>query len=235
MKSDAITGKKVRLYIRRCFPILLLFLSSCMSDPFIREELPDLPENISVRKVIQFKQIQLQSRLTVEGVFFSFSCLCMIRINNDKMTAAGLLPSGIKLFQIRTEGEKIVELYFREGTPFAEKKMKKWGKDLMKDFRNIFCVKDFTYHGLPVGFEKNHTGKTLELIHPGSGLRLVYGTEKMRLLKKSQKNQSENWQTSYYRCIVKGSGIYPTQIVYRNRNAPYRLVFRVYDWQTGTE
>lgn len=223
-----------RILLAAAVPVLLAGLCACRSEVFTREELPDLCEKIvkqreSLPPQKAPRERMIQCRLVIEKFLFSISSVCMIHIQGQKITAAALLPAGIKLFEVSGTPEKVERFYFPESMPLAGDDPEKSAAQLLKDLHNIFHTESFTYRKCPPGFHRKRTKKILHLIHPEKGIRLQYGYHDLRLLKKSEKNQSSNWQTYYYRCIVKGPGLYPVQIVYQNKKGGYSLIFRVYD------
>lgn len=212
---------------------VLLISSSCRSYPFEFAdmcEFPDGTEPVICRKAAP-SGYMVQANMVMENIFFSFSGIMMLRKQGGNLSLAVMLPAGAKVLEASGKAGVPEKWYFMPGMLPENTEQEKVAAMLLRDMANIFGDGSFVYRGKTPGTEERYSSGGLETNHPATGEKRLYGSEKWRLMRKSVKNRSCDWQSCYFRCIVSDGWLYPDQIVYDNNVERYRIVLRVQGFQ----
>lgn len=219
--------------LKRMTALLLLLLTSCSSVPFeyADYEILDSRMPLKAHEPAQWKRIALQTSMTIEYPFYSTSLICVMQCDAKVMSLAAMLPAGVKFMEISGTAEKLEKWYFMPGFIDDQNKQQKMAVSLLQDFSRIFLNDHFLYPGKIPGSEVERCRRGVLMTLPEQGEKRFYGSQRLRLMKKSVKNKECNWQSEYFRCNVNNGFIYPDRIVYENKANGYRLILRVHDFQ----
>lgn len=220
-------------------PALLgVMLNGCLSYKSVPFEFADM-QKLSDRDIVPeparepFQKFALQVGMVIDFYFSEMSALCMLQVNGDQMILAAFAPAGAKLMEISGTPGKAEKYSFMPGFMGGEVQQKKFASQLLQDLANIFMNESFLYRGEISGVQQTRTSWGIEQYDPQLNERRFYGSNRLRLMKKLLKNKHSDWQSRYFRCIIKNDVVYPDQIVYDNYTDRYRLILRVHDFQAG--
>ena len=220
-------------------PVLTgMMLCGCLSYKSVPFEFADM-QKLSDRDIVPeparepLQKFALQSGMVIDFYFSEMSALCMLQVNGEQMVLAAFAPAGAKLMEISGTPGKAEKYSFMPGFIGDEALQKKFASQLLQDLANIFINESFLYRGEISGISQERTSCGIEQHDPRLNERRFYGSNRLRLMKKSLKNKHSDWQSRYFRCIIKNDVVYPDQIVYDNYTDCYRLILRVHDFQAG--
>jgi len=228
------------------FAVLLLPLLfaavSCDSLPYEYEPIPPLEETDwpLYRDAVQppaepMKSFAFQGRVTFEYKFFSQATLCAVSFDeaSGELRVAAFSPSGGKLFELAGTEDALAEYWFMPVDFLTDHEEEAAGY-ILDDFFHIFGGLD-PYRGAKSGAEETvkKGEKIIRRERSGNGdeeLVSEFWGHKLHVMEKYYfKNESIDWQSRYFRYIVKDTVIFPEIIVYDNKKHGYRLILSVSD------
>jgi predicted exporter len=222
------------------FPaFLLLHLSACNSLPYEYEPVPPLTETEwpLYRDAVQppsepMKPFAFQGRVTIEYKFFSQATLCAVSYDESgELRVAAFSPSGGKLFEIAGTADALADFWFIP-VDFLDGHEKEAAGFILEDFFNIFSHLEPWRGAKPGASEDIENGKKIIRREPfgndgGEVVSEFWGTNLPVMNKYYFKNETIDWQSWYFRYIVKDAIFFPEIIVYDNNKHGYRLILSV--------
>ena len=229
-------------------PVFLLFASSaCRSLPYDYEPVPPLTETDwpLYRDAVQppaapMQPFAFQGKVTIEYKFFSQATLCAVSYDESgELRVAAFSPSGGKLFELAGTADALADFWF---VPFdiLDGHEKEAAGFILEDFFNIFSHLE-PWRGAKAGAtETIDDGKKIIRRETsgddGGELVSEFWGPKLPVMNKYYfKNESIDWQSWYFRYIVKDTVIFPEIIVYDNNKHGYRLILSVSDYFEDSE
>ena len=220
---------------------ILPFMTSCNSLPYEYEPIPPLTETEwpLYRDEVQspaepMKPFAFQGKVTFEYKFFKQATLCAVSYDESgEMRVAAFSPSGGKLFELAGTADELADYWFLP-VDFLEGHEKEAAEFIVEDFFNIFSGLD-TWRGVKPGAKETvKDGEKIirrEVSENGSGelVSEFWGKNLPVMTKYYFKNESIDWQSWYFRYIIKNTAIFPEIIVYDNKKHGYRLILSVSD------
>ena len=180
------------------------------------------------------KPFAFQGKVTIEYKFFSQATLCAVSCDDSgELRVAAFSPSGGKLFELAGTADALGDFWFMP-VDFLDGHEKEAAGFILEDFFHIFGGLD-PWRGAKPGAEE--TIKNDEKIirrepsEDGSGTLVseFWGNKLPVMTRYYFKNESIDWQSWYFRYIVKDTVIFPEIIVYDNYKHGYRLILSVSD------
>jgi predicted exporter len=234
------TARPIKTVLLAFLPvILLLHVSACNSLPYEYEPIPPLTETEwpLYRDAVQppagpMKPFAFQGRVTIEYKFFSQATLCAVSYGESgEMRIAAFSPSGGKLFEIAGTSDALADFWFMP-VDFLEGHEKEAAGFILEDFFNIFSRLDPWRGTMPGATETVRDEKKIVRREPsenggGETVSEFWGTKLPVMSKYYFKNETIDWQSWYFRYIVKDTIIFPEIIVYDNNKHGYRLILSV--------
>jgi len=236
-------GKRLKSVVPAILLLPVLFsVVACNSLPYEYEPIPPLEETEwpLYRDAVQppagpMKPFAFQGRVTFEyGRFFSQATLCAVSYDESgELRVAAFSPSGGKIFELAGTKDALSEYWFMPIDFLTDHEEEAAGY-ILADFFRIFDDLD-PWRGVKSG--------TSEIIKDSNKIirREPVGTDgdeqvcefwgpKLPVMTKYYfKNESIDWQSWYFRYIVKDTVIFPEIIVYDNLKHGYRLILSVSD------
>jgi len=224
---------------------LLLLTSACRSLPYDYEPIPPLTETDwpLYRDAVQppagpMKPFAFQGRVTFEYKFFKQATLCAVSYDESgELRVAAFSPSGGKIFELAGTEDILADYWFMP-IDFLEGHEEEAAGFILEDFFHIFGGLD-PWRGVKPGATENVKDDSRiirrEPVKNGDGdgdeaLVIEFWGPKLRVMGKSYfKNETIDWQSWYFRYIVKDTTIFPEIIVYDNYKHGYRLILTVSD------
>ena len=220
---------------------ILPFMTSCTSLPYEYDPIPPLTETEwpLYRDEVQppaepMKPFAFQGKVTFEYKFFKQATLCAVSYDESgEMRVAAFSPSGGKLFELAGTADELADYWFLP-VDFLEGHEKEAAEFIVEDFFNIFSGLD-TWRGVKPGAKETvKDGEKIirrEVSENGSGelVSEFWGKNLPVMTKYYFKNESIDWQSWYFRYIIKNTAIFPEIIVYDNKKHGYRLILSVSD------
>lgn len=221
--------------------VVLPFLSACNSLPYEYEPIPPLAETDwpLYRDAVQppaapMKPFAFQGKVTIEYKFFSQATLCAVSYDESgELRVAAFSPSGGKLFELAGTADALADFWFMP-VDFLDGHEKEAAGFILEDFFHIFGGLD-PWHGAKKGAEETikNDKKIIrrESSEDGSGTLFseFWGNKLPVMTRYYFKNETIDWQSWYFRYIVKDTVIFPEIIVYDNYKHGYRLILSVSD------
>lgn len=207
---------------RILFPLFLtLFLAGCKSTPFEHPEYAPVPSAFKPETTPE--KFMFQSRMTLDFGLHEMASLVMAAFDGNQLSVAATTPAGVKWMELSGRPGAAEKWYFYPN-PHWPRNPKEAADVLLQDFANIFL-------NPPVSAKRTLRGGMLIQDTPDAETRVFAGNPP-RLIKKMSGNSSSDWQSGYFRYIIKnGTPVFPDRIVYDNFRTGYRLIFRVYSYQ----
>lgn len=200
---------------------LILFLAGCKSSPFEHPEYAPVPSAFQPEETPE--KFMFQSRMTVDFGWYEMASIVMAAFDGTHISVAAATPAGVKWMELSGRPGAAEKWYFYPN-PHWPRNPKEAADVLLQDFANIFLNPSLKA-------EQTLRDGTLILSVPEAETR-IYAGNPPRLIKKMLRNSSSDWQSGYFRYIIKnGKPVFPDRIVYDNFRTGYRLIFRVYSYQ----
>ncbi len=142
----------------------------------------------------------------------------------NSLGVAGFTPMGVKIFEIKSAGEKFEYAF---SFPQIEKKIDpgKFAHGMAEDVRRIYLGR------VPQASAEVVKAKDRIYYRQASGkgaLEFVFGGPEMALVEKRyREGRRELWRVRYFEYRAKGSKIYPSKIFFENRVRKYSLALRL--------
>ena len=220
---------------------LLFAAVSCNSLPYEYEPVPPLEETDwhLYRNAVQppagpMKPFAFQGRVTFEYKFFSQATLCAVSYDESgELRVAAFSPSGGKIFELAGTKDALAEYWFMPIDFLADHEEEAAGY-ILEDFFHIFDGLE-PWRGVKNGASETiRDNKKIIRREPcgngGDELVSEFWGQNLRVMNKYYfKNESIDWQSWYFRYIVKDTVIFPEIIVYDNLKHGYRLILSVSD------
>ena len=221
------------------------FLSACHSLPYEYEPIPPLTETDwpLYRDAVQppaepMKPFAFQGRVTFEYKFFKQATLCAVSYDESgELRVAAFSPSGGKLFELAGTADALADYWFMP-IDFLEGHEEEAAGFILADFFHIFDNLE-PWRGVKTGATEivKDNCKIIRREPAGNGdgdgeetLVSEFWGPKLHVMGKSYfKNETIDWQSWYFRYIVKDTTIFPEIIVYDNYKHGYRLILTVSD------
>ena len=239
--------KRIPSPLKNALPLLAVlllpaFLAACNSLPYEYDPIPPLEETVwpEYQDAVQpprkpMRPFAFQGKVTFEYKFFSQATLCAVSYDESgELRVAAFSPSGGKLFELAGTADELGDFWF---IPFdvLEGHEKEAAGFILQDFFHIFggldpwrgklaCATENVKDGCKIVREEpseNGPG-TLVTEYWGPGL-YVMGKKYLK------ENGRIDWQSWYFRYIVKDTLVFPEIIVYDNHEHGYRLILSVSD------
>ena len=222
-------------------PFLLFSAAACRSLPYEYEPIPPLTETEwpLYRDAVQppsspMRPFAFQGRVTIEYKFFSQATLCAVSYDESgELRVAAFSPSGGKIFELAGTADALADFWFMP-IDVLDGHEKEAAGFILEDFFNIFsCLEP--WRGAKTGMSETiRDGKKIIRREPSGddGGETVYefwGPKLPVMNKYYFKNENIDWQSWYFRYIVKDTVIFPEIIVYDNNKHGYRLILSVSD------
>lgn len=221
--------------------VVLPFLAACKSLPYEYEPIPPLAETDwpLYRDAVQppaapMKPFAFQGKVTIEYKFFSQATLCAVSYDESgELRVAAFSPSGGKLFELAGTADALADFWFMP-VDFLDGHEKEAAGFILEDFFHIFGGLD-SWRGAKKGAEETikNDRKIIrrEPSEDGSGTLVseFWGNKLPVMTRYYFKNETIDWQSWYFRYIVKDTVIFPEIIVYDNYKHGYRLILSVSD------
>lgn len=236
------TSVPLKAFLFTLIPAFLFFTASaCRSLPYEYDPVPPLTETewLLYRDKAQppaepMKPFSFQGRVTFEYKFFKQATLCAVSYDKSgEMRVAAFSPSGGKIFEIAGTSDALADYWFMP-IDFLEGHEEEAAGYILADFFNIFSRLD-PWRGVKTGATENvkDDSKIIrrEPVGDGGGelVSEFWGTKLPVMGKYFFKNETIDWQSWYFRYIVKDTVIFPEIIVYDNYKHGYRLILTVSD------
>ena len=224
------------------FAVLLLpaFLAACSSLPYEYDPIPPLKETVwpEYKDAVQpprqaMRPFAFQGKVTFEYKFFSQATLCAVSYDESgELRVAAFSPSGGKLFELAGTADELADFWF---IPFdvLDGHEKEAAGFILQDFFHIFGGLDPWRGKLPGATEKVKDGCRIVREEPSENgpetLVCEYWGPDLCLMNKKylKENGRIDWQSWYFRYIVKDTLVFPDIIVYDNHEHGYRLILSV--------
>ena len=232
----------VRTLLLSLVPAFLLpVLPACRSLPYDYDPVPPLTETDwpLYRDAVQppaapLKPFAFQGRVTFEYSFFKQATLCAVSYEETgELRVAAFSPSGGKIFEIAGTEDALADFWFMP-IDFLEGHEEEAAGFILKDFFNIFGGLD-PWRGVKNGATENVKDDSKIIRREpfgddGGELVSEFWGPKLHVMGKYYfKNETIDWQSWYFRYIVKDTVIFPEIIVYDNNKHGYRLILTVSD------
>ena len=229
-------------------PTLLGVLVSCNSLPYEYEPVPPLEETLwpLYRDAVQppaepMKAFAFQGRVTFEYKFFSQATLCAVSYDDGsgELRVAAFSPSGGKIFELAGTQDALAEYWFMPIDFLTDHEEEAAGY-ILQDFFRIFGGLDPWRGVRPGASESVKDGKKIIRREPcgndGDEVVSEFWGQNLHVMNKYYfKSESIDWQSWYFRYIVKDTVIFPEIIVYDNLKHGYRLILSVSDFFEDSE
>ncbi len=222
-------------------PAFLPFTTACHSLPYEYDPVPPLTETEwpLFRDKVQppaepMKPFAFQGKVTFEYKFFKQATLCAVSYDETgELRVAAFSPSGGKIFELAGTADALADFWFM---PIAvlDGHEKEAAGFILADFFHIFTRLD-PWRGVKTGATENvKDGSKIIRREPfgddGGELVSEFWGPKLPVMGKYYfKNETIDWQSWYFRYIVKDAVIFPEIIVYDNYKHGYRLILTVSD------
>ena len=221
-------------------PVFLLAnASACRSLPYEYDPVPPLTETDwpLYRDAVQppagpMKPFAFQGRVTIEYKFFSQATLCAVSYDESgELRIAAFSPSGGKLFEIAGTENALADFWFMP-VDFLDGHEEEAAGYILEDFFHIFSDLEPWRGARPGASESVEKGEKIVRREPsgndgGEIVSEFWGTKLPVMNKYFFKNETIDWQSWYFRYIVKDTVIFPEIIVYDNNKHGYRLILSV--------
>lgn len=211
---------------------LMVLLSGCASVPFKAVPLSRV-EKWDPQAVRQnFKnRIAEKYEVTESGQFQygrrKFSLLAYTRADEaaDTIASAGFTPVGMKVFELKTEGDK-TESSFSLPTQVEKKvDLRKMEAAMAEDMRRVY------FERVPPGNAVVSKKKDRIVYEAPSGpgtVQWVFGGPDQALIEKNyHENGKEIWRGRYFSYQTKDGKLYPDRVYYENFSRKYKLTLRL--------
>ena len=239
--------KRIPSSLKKALPLLAvlllpIFLAACNSLPYEYDPIPPLEETVwpEYKDAVQpprqaMRPFAFQGKVTFEYKFFSQATLCAVSYDESgELRVAAFSPSGGKLFELAGTADELGDFWF---IPFdvLEGHEKEAAGFILQDFFHIFGGLDPWRGKLPGATENVKDGCKIIREEPSENGRetLVceyWGPDLCLMNKKYLKENGRiDWQSWYFRYIVKDTLVFPEIIVYDNHEHGYRLILTVSD------
>ncbi len=224
---------------------LLFLTSACHSLPYEYDPIPPLTETewTLYRDKVQppagpMKPFAFQGKVTFEYKFFKQATLCAVSYDGSgELRVAAFSPSGGKIFELAGTKDALADYWFMP-IDFLDGHEEEAAGFILADFFHIFGGLD-PWRGVKTGateiVKDNSKIIRREPVGDGDGdvkeeLATEFWGTKLPVMGKSYfKNETIDWQSWYFRYIVKDATIFPEIIVYDNYKHGYRLILTVSD------
>lgn len=218
---------------------LLLNTAACRSLPYEYDPVPPLTETEWTlrRDAVQppaepMKPFAFQGKVTFEYKFFKQATLCAVSYDDSgELRVAAFSPSGGKIFELAGTEDALADYWFMP-IDVLEGHEEDAAGFILEDFFHIFSRLD-PWRGAKSGatetVEDNEKIIRREPFGDGGGeLVSEFWGPKLPVMNKYYfKNETIDWQSWYFRYIVKDTVIFPEIIVYDNNKHGYRLILTV--------
>ena len=239
--------KRIPAPLKKALPLLAVlllpaFLAACNSLPYEYDPIPPLEETVwpEYKDAVQpprkpMRPFAFQGKVTFEYKFFSQATLCAVSYDESgELRVAAFSPSGGKIFELAGTADELGDFWF---IPFdvLEGHEKEAAGFILQDFFHIFGGLDPWRGKLPGATENVKDG--CEIVReepsespPGTLVSEYWGPGLYVMGKKYLKENGRiDWQSWYFRYIVKDTLVFPEIIVYDNHEHGYRLILSVSD------
>jgi predicted RND superfamily exporter protein len=219
-------------------PVFLL-TSACHSLPYEYDPAPPLTETVwpLYRDAVQppagpMKPFAFQGKVTFEYKFFKQATLCAVSYDESgELRVAAFSPSGGKIFELAGTADALADFWFMP-IDFLEGHEEEAAEFILEDFFHIFGGLE-PWRGVKNGATEIVKGdsKIIRREPVGDGKEELvsefWGPNLPVMGKSYFKNETIDWQSWYFRYIVKDTAIFPEIIVYDNNKHGYRLILSV--------
>ena len=239
--------RPLKTLIFALLPAFLLLTSACRSLPYEYEPIPPLTETdwALYRDAVQpdaepMKPFAFQGKVTFEYKFFKQATLCAVSYDESgELRVAAFSPSGGKIFELAGTADALAEFWFMP-IDILDGHEEEAAGFILEDFFNIFGGPAPWRGRKPGASETIRDGKIIVRREPvgedGGEVVSEFWGPKMPVMNKYYfKNESIDWQSRYFRYIVKDTIIFPEIIVYDNNKHGYRLILSVSDFFEDSE
>ena len=224
---------------------ILLLTSACHSLPYEYDPIPPLAETDwpLYRDAVQppagpMKPFAFQGKVTFEYKFFKQTTLCAVSYDESgELRVAAFSPSGGKIFELAGTKDALTDYWFMP-IDFLDGHEEEAAGFIMEDFFHIFDGLE-PWRGVKTGATEivKDDNKIIRREPVGDGdedgkkelVTEFWGTKLPVMGKSYFKNETIDWQSWYFRYIVKDATIFPEIIVYDNYKHGYRLILTVSD------
>ena len=233
------TAAPLKTLLFALLPAFLILTSACHSLPYEYEPVPPLTETDwpLYRDAVQppaepMKPFAFQGRVTFEYKFFKQATLCAVSYDESgELRVAAFSPSGGKIFELAGTADALADYWFMP-IDFLEGHEEEAAGFILEDFFHIFGSLD-PWRGTKAGATENvkDDSKIIRRDPVGDGggelVTEFWGPKLPVMNKYFFKNETIDWQSWYFRYIVKDTTIFPEIIVYDNNKHGYRLILTV--------
>ena len=221
-------------------PACILLSSACHSLPYEYEPIPPLTETdwplyrdaVQPETNARIKPFAFQGKVTFEYKFFKQATLCAVSCDTSgELRVAAFSPSGGKLFELAGTEDALADFWFMP-IDILDGHEKEAAGFILEAFFNIFGGLD-PWRGVKTGATENvkDDSKIIRREVSGDGKEELvsefWGSKLPVMNKYFFKNETIDWQSWYFRYIVKDTTIFPEIIVYDNNKHGYRLILTV--------
>ena len=240
-KSKHFSSARLSSLLLAFLPAFLLLTSACHSLPYEYDPIPPLTETDwpLYRDAVQppaepIRPFAFQGKVTFEYKFFKQATLCAVSCDESgELRVAAFSPSGGKIFELAGTADALSDYWFMP-IDFLEGHEEEAAGYILKDFFNIFGGLD-SWRGTKTGATETvkNDSKIIRREPFGDGdgeiVSEFWGPKLPVMNKYFFKNETIDWQSWYFRYIVKDTVIFPEIIVYDNNKHGYRLILTVSD------
>ena len=236
-----VSSAPLKSLILALIPAFLLFTTACHSLPYEYDPVPPLTETEwpLYRDKVQppaepMKPFAFQGKVTFEYKFFKQATLCAVSFDESgELRVAAFSPSGGKIFELAGTEDALADWWFMP-IDLIEGHEEEAAGFILADFFHIFSRLD-PWRGVKKGATEivKDDSKIIRREPFGDGdgelVSEFWGTKLPVMGKYFFKNETIDWQSWYFRYIVKDTVIFPEIIVYDNYKHGYRLILTVSD------
>ena len=246
-KKNPVAPLKTFFLVFILAPFLLFCSSACRSLPYEYDPVPPLTETdwTLYRDAVQppaapMQPFDFQGRVTFEYRFFSQATLCAVSYDESgELRVAAFSPSGGKIFELAGTKDTLTDYWFMPIDVLEGHEQEAAGF-ILEDFFNIFGGLE-PWRGAKTGAtdivkDNSRIIRREPVGDDGGEVVCEFWGPKLPVMNKYYfKNETIDWQSWYFRYIVKDTTIFPEIIVYDNNKHGYRLILSVSDLSEDSE
>ena len=235
----SVSSASLKSLLLALIPAFLLFTTACRSLPYEYEPVPPLTETEwqLYRDKVQppaepMKPFAFQGKVTFEYKFFKQATLCAVSYDESgELRVAAFSPSGGKIFELAGTADALADYWFMP-IDVLDGHEKEAAGFILEDFFHIFSGLEPWRGAKPGATETVKDDSKIIRREPfgdgGGELVSEFWGPKLPVMNKYYfKNETIDWQSWYFRYIVKDTVIFPEIIVYDNNKHGYRLILTV--------
>ncbi len=215
------------------FLFMVMAVYGCSSVPFKTVKLNRIDENPDAL-VQNFAQKLPASFEITESVVFRYHRREMTAVahtlvdpSRNLTASAGLTPSGVKVFELKQEGENLEYSFLLPKEAQEKLDQAKTARAMAEDMRRVYrgFVPDGSHPWFPN--KKRNRVEGLEIL-PHGMMRYVFGGPHQALLEKTFIERGDKkWRVRYFDYRVSGNKLYPSEVFYENFKGKYSVALRL--------